>query len=55
MDKIKKMQKTIEEQVGDLDKDGKQLRNPLNTDPAAVGALRDFTLYVFPVDSLSAI
>ena len=44
MDKITKMQKTIEEQVGDLEKDGRQSRSPLTTDPAAVEALRDFTM-----------
>ncbi|KIM19511.1 hypothetical protein M408DRAFT_31158 [Serendipita vermifera MAFF 305830] len=43
MDKIQKMQDTIEGQINRLQKDGKLSYSPLTTDPAAVAPLRDFT------------
>ena len=44
VDKILKTHKTIEEQFGDLERDGKKSRSPLTMDPAAVAALRNFTM-----------
>ncbi|KIM25873.1 hypothetical protein M408DRAFT_330879 [Serendipita vermifera MAFF 305830] len=43
VDKIQKMQGTIEGQINRLQKDGKHSYSPLTTDPAAVAPLRDFT------------
>ncbi|KIM25877.1 hypothetical protein M408DRAFT_25774, partial [Serendipita vermifera MAFF 305830] len=43
VDKIQRMQVTIEGQINRLQKDGKHSHSPLTTDPAAVAPLRDFT------------